>query len=109
MKRAIFPDGKLLQPIPLPEGGHANISGNINSSTTDVFTNPQSTDNNTNDNIGENNSTNTTQSQNPNDNQNIPIEKTTSHYYIWFSIIFIIIILFIWKFKKIKNYLNETP
>ena len=106
MKRAIFPDGKLLQPIPLPEGGHANISGNINSSTTDTFTNPQNTDNNTN----ANNSSNNTETQNPNlnDIQNIPLEKTGSHYYIWFSIIFIMIVLFIWKFKKIKNYLNES-
>jgi predicted PurR-regulated permease PerM len=33
MKRVIFPDGKLLQPIPLVNGVHANISGNINSVT----------------------------------------------------------------------------
>jgi hypothetical protein len=33
MKRAIFPDEKLLQPIPTTNGVHANISGNTNSTT----------------------------------------------------------------------------
>ncbi|MFZ1019947.1 MAG: hypothetical protein WAN61_03095 [Minisyncoccia bacterium] len=33
MKRAIFPDSKLLQPIPVPNGEHPNISGNVNNAT----------------------------------------------------------------------------
>jgi hypothetical protein len=33
MKRAIFPNSKLLQPMPVPNGEHANISGNANNAT----------------------------------------------------------------------------
>ncbi len=44
MKKVIFPDGKLLQPIPTADGVHANISGNINSTTLEtLIKNNQST------------------------------------------------------------------
>jgi hypothetical protein len=35
--KAIFPNAQSLQPIPAPNNIHANISGNINSTTTNII------------------------------------------------------------------------
>jgi hypothetical protein len=45
--KAIFPDTKLLQPIPAPNGEHANISGNVNntSQASPIILNEQNTQN----------------------------------------------------------------
>jgi hypothetical protein len=88
MKRAIFPNAKLLQPIPVPDV-HANISGNANSTT--LFT------------------PNSEPTQNASTTQNtqtvVQIENTQGSngaifYFIGFVTILIIIFVYIKKRKR---------
>ena len=89
LKRAIFPDGKLLQPIPTEYGVHPNISGNINSTTS--LPQPISQGETTINNIS--NST----------SQDIINEKGWAFYILFFSIALLIISIFIFIYKKIKQ------
>jgi hypothetical protein len=90
LKRAIFPDSKSLQPMPTPDV-HANISGNINS-TTEIAPSKISTLN-----------IPSTQN-NPN---NVQPQTTGTNkfpfYSIWGIVIFLIIFLIIFAYKKFKR------
>jgi hypothetical protein len=89
--KAIFPNAKLLQPIPTPNNEHANISGNVNS-TTNVLPN--------------NSVPNTTNTQNV-----LPVTQSVGAknennfsfftlFYIIILVIAFVIIFYIRKFKK---------
>jgi len=90
VKRAIFPDTKLLQPMPNSSTVHPNISGNIDSTTPaelniESAQNAPSTD--------QNNST-TTQTNNT---------KKGTNWILYFTILIIILIIIIIVYKKLKK------
>lgn len=92
LKRAIFPDGQSLQPIPLPPGGHANISGNINSTVDSL---PQNINQPANEPAPKNNLNEQT-SESTNSNQ--------TPYILWSIVILIIIVvIFTVYYKKRKH------
>ena len=91
LKRAIFPDGKLLQPIPSTTI-HPNISGNVNS-TVGVSQTTQASPK-----IKEENNI-----PNPSSQNNKVNKEGFGFYLTWFSIILLIIFLVIFGYKKIKQ------
>jgi hypothetical protein len=86
-KRAIFPDAKLLQPMPNPDV-HPNISGNINSTTISIPNNEPKQD------------LSTTQ-KNPDTTQ--PIEVKNGSNWIFYLIGLIIILLIIILYRKFRR------
>lgn len=89
--KAIFPDSKSLQPIPYPSFVHANISGNINSTSGILPGKNVSTPNGSN--------ATTTEIQNTNPKNSSALET----YVLGFSITLIIIFVIIFIYKKIKR------
>lgn len=87
LKRAIFPDGKSLQPM--PPDVHANISGNINS-VTEVLPDNNASEQNT-----------------PENQDNFSNETSSSvnnqKNFIFYAVLGAIILLIIIGFKKLKK------
>jgi beta-lactamase regulating signal transducer with metallopeptidase domain len=92
MKRAIFPDEKLLQPIPTATGAHANISGNVSGT-------------NQNSSAILNMQTKTQNSSPVAQNTSAKNGTTFPFFALWSVIILIIILAIIFIYKKIgKKY-----
>ena len=96
MKRAIFPDSKLLQPMPVDNGEHANISGNVNSVSGILPTN---------ENIPGAPNNISPVAQNPSAKNGNPFP----FFALWCLIILVIVFLIIFTYKKFKRKSQIAP